>query len=361
MSEESRFQSPKKRPSMKDVAREAGVSTMSVTRFLNTRKRMELSPETRARIELAIQKLAYAPSPFARKRNAREKYTFGLLTSLSKEIMKSGYHMGILGGIVDRVFQTGHAIKFFHYANRPYERLEEILYEQGVDGLLIITWRMEPSLVRLVGKSPVDLPLIIFNDYTEELKTNILYTDVRTGMKTAVSYLVSKGYSKIGLIKAPSELLFQNGGESEMLPSMDIQEKHKGFLAALKEYSLLKKQSWIRECPTYKESDAYTVMKKWIQTGNLPEAIICTNDEMALGALKALKEAKLWCPEKIALMGFDDIDRGRCISPSLTTMRQPLHQMGSDAVDSLIDRIQFPEHKPIQKRYDAELVPRQTA
>ena len=361
MTKEPNHSNPKRKPALHDVAKEAGVSAMSVSRFLNARKRMELASETRARIELAIQKLAYAPSPFARKRSARAKFTFGLLTSLSKEIMKSGYHMGILGGIVDRVFQTGHAIKFFSYTDRPYDRLEDIFYQQGVDGLLIITWRMEPSLIRLVEKAVPILPLVIFNDFNPDLKTNILYTDVREGMKTAVSYLVGKGYRKIGLIKAPSELLFTNSGTSGTIPSVDIREKLNGFLEGLKNEHLPVKKSWIRECPSYHESDAYEIMKSWLHEKSLPQAILCTNDEMAMGVLKALKEAKLWCPEKIALMGFDDIDRGRFTSPSLTTMRQPLHQMGEDAVDLLIDRVQYPENKQIQKKYSAELVIRQTA
>ena len=275
--------------------------------------------------------------------------------------MKSGYHMGILGGIVDRVFHTGHAVKFFNYADRPYNRLEEVLYEQGVDGLFIITWRMDPSLIRLIERSPVILPLVIFNDFSPSLNANILYTDVREGMKTAVSYLVGKGYQQLGLLKAPSKVLFQNDGTSEMISSIDIQEKLNGFLEGLKNEHITVRKSWIRECPSYRESDAYEVMKSWIREKKLPRAIICTNDEMALGALKALKEAKLWCPEKVALIGFDDIDRGRFTSPSLTTMRQPLHQMGEDAVDLLIDRLQYPENNQIQKKYSAELVIRQTA
>ena len=361
MTKEHHFVIPKKKPAIQDVAKEAGVSAMSVSRFLNTRKRMELAPETRARIELSIQKLAYAPSPFARKRSTREKFTFGLLTSLSKEIMKSGYHMGILGGIVDRVFHTGHTIKFFNYTDRPYARLEEILYEQGVDGLLIITWRMEPSLIRLIEKSPVILPLVIFNDFSPSLKANILYTDVREGVKTAVTYLAGKDYRKLGFLKAPSEMHFKNGGTSETISSIDIQEKLGGFLEGLENEHIPVRKSWVRECPSYHESDAYEVMKSWIAEKNLPRAIICTNDEMALGALKALKEAKLWSPEKVALLGFDDIDRGRFTSPSLTTMRQPLHQMGEDAVDLLIDRVQYPENNQIQKKFTAELVIRQTA
>ena len=361
MPEDMSFEKSKRKPTMADVAREAGVSRISVIRFFNTRKRMDISPETRAKIELAIQKLAYAPSPFARKRHPREKFTFGLLTSLSKEIMKSGYHMGILGGICDRVFKTGHALRFFHFSDRPYERLEDIFFEQGLDGLLIITWRIEPSLIRLVEKCQANLPVVIFNDFDPALKASILYCDVCQGMKDSVAYLAGKGYKGIGLLKAPSEVLFKNSGKAEMIPSVDIQGKLEGFMEGMKNEGIRVRKSWICESASYHEDDAYQSMKDWISSKTFPRAILCTNDEIALGALRALKEAKLWCPEKVALMGFDDSERSRFVSPSLTTVRQPLYQMGYDSVDILIDRVEYPNDKSIQKKFAPELMIRQTA
>ena len=108
MAEEMSSKHYKKKASLKDIAEAAGVSKMTVSRYLNPRKRMEVAPEKRAKIEMAIQKVDYTPNIFARKQRAREKYRIGILTSLSKHIMQSGYHMGLLSGILDRVFRTGH-------------------------------------------------------------------------------------------------------------------------------------------------------------------------------------------------------------------------------------------------------------
>ena len=80
-------------------------------------------------------------------------------------------------------------------------------------------------------------------------------------------------------------------------------------------------------------------------------------NEKAMGQLVI----RFWCPEKIALVGYDDIERGRVVSPSLTTIRQPLYQMGQESVDVLIEKIEFQDKEPVQRRYAPELIARQTA
>lgn len=354
----------KERPAISDVAREAGVSTASISRFLNPRKRMELTRPTRAKIERAIEKLSYLPSPFARRRRAKETYTFGLLTSLSKDIFHSRYHTELLSGVFDRIGRTSHSLKFFLLKDRHYERLEEILYEQGIDGLLILTWRIHPNMVRLVEKTSGELPLVVFNDFDPRLKANILYTDVREGIRQAVIYLLEKGYQKIGMLAGPSEIIFQEGKRKLRVPSIDAKEKTAGFLEALREKRVPVREAWLRKCASYREGDGYHEMKLWVGEAKgrkLPEALVAGNDEIALGALRALKEAKLSVPGKMALVGFDDIEKAKLISPALTTVRQSLYQMGLDAVDILIERVEFPVKEPVQKRYAPELVIRETA
>ena len=352
----------KKKASLADIAKAAGVSKMTVSRYLNPRKRMEVAPVKRAKIEVAIQKLDYTPNIFARKRRALEKYRIGILTSLSKHIMQSGYHMGLVSGILDRVFRTGHELELFQLKDdRTYDNVEEILSEHGVDGLLIITWRMDLDIIRLIEKSRPSLPLIVFNDYYSKFPGNSLYVDPREGMELAVSYLAEKDYRKIGYLGRPNEIVFEVGERKVRLPSVDGKEKLEGFLEAMKEKKLLIRKQWIRECDSYKDSDGYNEMKTWIKEGKLPRAIVCANDELALGAMRALKEVKMWCPEKMALIGYDDIERGRMVSPSLTTIRQPLYQMGQESVDILIEKIEFQGKEAVQKRYAPELIVRQTA
>lgn len=357
------FKSAKKSPTLKDIAKEAGVSNMTVHRYLNPRTRAQVASVKRARIEMALQKLGM-PNPFAKKRRAFEKYRIGILTSLSKHVMQSGYHMGLLSGTLDRVFRTGHELEFFQLKeNKTYDSIEEILAEYGVDGVLIITWRMDLEIIRLIEKAPASLPLIVFNDYYEKFPGNILYVDPKEGMNLAVSYLMEKKYKKIGLLARPTEITFEVGERKVRLPSIDGKDKRQGFIDAIKEKKLQFREDWIHECDSYKDTDGYNEMKAWIKEGKpkLPRAIICANDELALGAMKALKEVKLWCPEKMALVGYDDIERGRMVSPSLTTIRQPLYQMGQEAVDILIEKIEFQSKEPVQKQYAPELIVRQTA
>src|SRR5690349_13640811 len=132
MTDEANEKHLKRKASLTDIAKAAGVSKMTVSRYLNPRKRMEVAPVKRAKIEVAIQKLDYTPNIFARKRRALEKYRVGILTSLSKHIMQSGYHMGLVSGILDRVFRTGHELELFQLKeDRTYDNVEEILSEHG--------------------------------------------------------------------------------------------------------------------------------------------------------------------------------------------------------------------------------------
>jgi len=352
----------KERPSIQDVAREAGTSAPSITRYLSPRTRHKVSPELRARIETAIQKLGWKPMAFARLRRAVRQYNIGVLTSLSKDIIHSGYHMGIMAGVLDQIFRTGHELKLFRLKEKKkFHKAEELFGEYGVDGLIIITWRFNSNLIRIIEECPGDLPLVVMNDYDPKLKINILHTDVREGTKMAVSYLAGRGYKRIGYLARPKIAIIKTDGKEVHYNSVDAEEKMKGFLDGMKENKLALKKNWIKECETYKESDGYARMKEWIKRGNLPRAICCGNDDIAIGALKALKEAKKWSPEHMALVGFDDIEKGRVISPSLTTVKQPLYQMGQEAVDIVIDKIEFGDEEPVQKRYVPEIVARQTA
>ena len=357
------YENPKKSPTLKEIAKHAGVSAMTVYRYLNPRTRAQVHAVKRTQIEMALQKLG-TPNPFSKKRRAFEKYRLGILTSLSKHGMQAGYQMGLLSGTLDRVFRTGHELEFFQLKeNKTYDSLEEILNEYAVDGVLIVTWRMDLELIRLVEKAPASLPLVVFNDYFSKFQGNNLYVDPKEGMKLAVTYLAEKNYRKVGYLGRPTEIVFEMGERKVRLPSIDGEEKRQGFIDAIKEKKLPFRKDWIRECDSYKDTDGYNEMKTWIKEGKqkLPRAIVCANDEIALGAMKALKEVKIWCPEKMALIGYDDIERGRMVSPSLTTIRQPLYQMGQEAVDILIEKIEFQSKEPVQKQYALELIVRQTA
>lgn len=354
---------PEKLPTIKEIAQKCGKSWSSVQRFLDPQKRSELSRETREAIEQAILEYGLRPEVYAKKKSrARKKLTIGILSFPSKDIFQSGYHQEILSGIHDRGLLASHDLKFFIFKENDYKRIEDILYERGTDGLLVLSWRCHPKVVELVEKAPGDLPLVVFNDYTPDLKVNILHTDVKEGVRQGVFYLEKRDCGKIAFLGGPKESVIKNGSVYR-ISSFDAQAKLEGFLGAMKEKNLSLREEWVLECPSYHQGDSYQAIKTWLAKVELPQAIVCANDAIALDTWRVLKEFKLWPGEKMALIGFDDIKEGRVRSPSLTTVRQPLYQMGCDAVEILLEKIQHPGGKkePIQTCYAPELIVRQTA
>ncbi len=302
--------------------------------------------------------------------------TFGILTTPAKDIFHSNYHLGLLRGITPRIKSVGGRLKIIMMPSKPYQSLEQILDENGLDGLLILTWRwIHPEIARLIETSRHTRVLVV-NDPVPGLRVNSVYADIGAGMAQAVSHLVKRGRRKIGMLHGPWEVLFKEernflrgqAGTQCLTPGtarrkkvkvsfIDTQLKVRGFIRALKAKRVPCDQSWLRSGAANSEAEGYRVMKKWLRENDLPEAILCGNDDLAFGALRALKESG----KTMAVIGFDDNDRAKTFSPPLTTVRQPLAQMGKDAVDILIRQIERPASRPISKKYLPKLVIRKTA
>ncbi len=287
--------------------------------------------------------------------------TLGLLTTPAKDIFRSNYHRGLLSGILPRIRKARARLKIIMMPSRPYESLQEILSRHQVDGLMILTWRwIHPSIARLIEKTSHARVLVV-NDPVPGLHVNALYTDVDTGMARAVAYLAKKGYRKIGMLHGPWEVPFGTGRKKVNVPFIDTQLKVRGFLKALKAGRIPLDPAWLRSGAANSEAEGHRVMKGWLREKDLPEAILCGNDDLAFGALRALREAGKRVPRDMALIGFDDNENAKRSSPPLTTLRQPLARMGKDAADILIGKSKGRNTRPVSKKYLPELIVRKTA
>ena len=293
----------------------------------------------------------------------KRSYTFGVITTVAKEIFRSAYHREILAGLFDRVGRLGHTLSFVIYRPGKYRRLEDLLQTYGgVDGFFMIAWRwFDPHLLTLIKKSPGKSPLVLFNDYEPGLRTSILYTDVAEGMEKAVSYLCGKGHRRIAAIHGPSVIPFRTSGGRVRIPFIDVREKVRGFERALRKRKINVPKDWLLCSEAYTIEEGYRLGKQLLQGKERPEAVVCGNDDLAAGALQALKESGLQCPGDVAITGFDDTERASLTSPQLTTLAQPLFQMGQDAVDILIRKLRHTSAKSVAKRYLTRLVPRASA
>jgi LacI family transcriptional regulator, repressor for deo operon, udp, cdd, tsx, nupC, and nupG len=291
----------------------------------------------------------------------KHRKTFGILTTPAKNIFNSNYHRGLLSGILPRIKAVKGRLKVVMMPARPYRSLDQILDEHGLDGFMILTWRwIHPEIARLIEISR-HVRVLVVNDPVPGLGVNNIYTDTDAGMAQAVAHLVKNGCRKIGMLHGPWEVSFKVGKKKIAVPFVDTRLKVKGLIRALKAERLLCDRGWFRSGGSNSEAEGCRVMKKWLLEKNLPEAIVCGNDDLAFGALKALKEAGKRAPQDMAIVGFDDNERAKSFSPPLTTVRQPLFQMGKDAVDILIRQIERPASGPISKQYLPKLIVRKTA
>jgi DNA-binding LacI/PurR family transcriptional regulator len=285
----------------------------------------------------------------------------GILTTPAKDIFHSNYHLELLKGIMPRIKALGGRLEIVMMPPRPYKSLKEILWRHELDGLLILTWRwIHPLVARLIETTRHERVLVV-NDPVPGLRVNTVYTDTNAGMAQAVAHLLKKGHRKIGMLHGPWEVSFKVRSQQIKVPFIDTQLKVRGFLQALKAKRIVCDPSWLRSGTANSEAEGHRVMKEWLREGDLPEAIICGNDDLAFGAVKALKEAGVRVPQDMSVIGFDDNEHAKKHSPPLTTIRQPLAQMGEDAVDILVRRIQRLAMRPLSKKYLPKLIVRKTA
>jgi DNA-binding LacI/PurR family transcriptional regulator len=217
-----------------------------------------------------------------------------------------------------------------------------------VDGMLILSLKMPEKFAREYIHSRV--PVVLVDTYHPDFDS-FTVENIR-GAYIATNHLISLGHKRIGILNANLE-------------SPPARERLRGFKKALREAQIpidpcLIKYSKSTRLDGFTQEDGYEMMKQFLSLGALrPTAVFVTSDIQGSGALEAMNEAGVRCPEDIAMVGFDDIELARHIG--LTTMRQPMAEMGSLAVQRLFERMKDPNLKPIFKTFVPTLVVRRTS
>jgi len=273
----------------------------------------------------------------------------GLLTAFTPEILKSEYFTRIMSGIIGTLRHTQYDLKLIMVKDEEYaDPARKILNEHEIDGLLLLTWRIHPRYIDEAMEES-HLPVVLVNDFTPGMKANIAYCNNSIGIHLAMNHILSRGYKRIGMLQGPDEA------------SLDARERYQIYRTLLKEQDLAFDPAHYRKCDYFFEEDGYLKMMDIIHsTKSLPRAVLCFNDEIACGAIKALKESWIKCPDQVAIIGYDGIEKGKYIEPALTTIRQPLEQMGREMVNIMVQLIEGKVQTPIQKEFVPELIVRQS-
>lgn len=280
----------------------------------------------------------------------QKRKSIGLLTAFTPEILRSQYFTRIISGVIDGLRSTEYDLRLIMVKDEEYaDPTYKILQSHDIEGLLFLTWRIHPRYIEEATQES-KLPVVLINDFTPEVKTNIVYCNNRAGIELAFRHLLRFGFKKIGMIQGPDEF------------SLDARERFEAFGELLKQHELSMDPAHYRKCEYFFEEDGYLKMMDMIQTSSsLPRAVMCFNDDIAIGAMRALKESWIKCPEQVAIIGYDGLERGKYVVPSLTTISQPLGQMGREMVSILVDVLKGRSTGVIQREFFPELIIRQSA
>ncbi len=317
------------------VATAAGVSTTTVSRVINGIA--TVSPENRERVRAAIKKLGYRPNRSAQQLAAgRRTTTVGILMPRFEGIFHSYYALQVLRGIGGGAERL-HCDLLLHITDGKTA-------PRGVDGLLFMdVFGCTELLDQMLDEG---VSCVVLNHYLEDLPVSCIAIDNRTGSERVVDYLVRLGHKDIATITG--DLKTQAG-----LDRLD------GFVKALKARDMPVRDEYIR-FGDFGLPSARAGAEALLKLSNRPTAIFVASDDMALEVVGVAAEKRLRVPEELSIVGFDDNPAAAHGRVPLTTVRQPLADMGRRALEVLLQQIGGKKKSPTKLLLPTQLVERQS-
>ncbi len=328
-------------PTIKDVARAAGVSVTTVSHVFNGTR--PVAAETQARVKAAIDELGYYPSILARALKGERTGTIGMLATSST----NPFFAEVISGVEERCFELGYSLILCNTREdrqRMNAQLATML-QKRIDGLIVMTTNYDPSFFQdLRGLRGIHLVAIDTEDLDQVIVVN---DDSEMGGALAANFLVERGFRRLGVLAGPHQHPRAN-------------RRLKGFAEALKQAGLALEESLIYRTDLTLGSGDAAMQRLLAQQKVPPEAIFCMNDLTAIGAMHAARQAGLEIPGDLSLIGYDDIEMASYCQPQLTTIRQPTMEIGRTAAQRLIALVQGEEETSEAVALPPQLVERQS-
>jgi LacI family transcriptional regulator len=329
---------------LEDIAELAGVSRSTVSRVVNEQPNVRAN--VRKRVLEVIQDTGYHPNAAARTLASQRSWTIGLILPLSVSIFFTDpYYPHLTKGIAQACNQHDYTLALFLVGSKEDE--EKMFPRVSRRGLLdgVIVQSGHHGDQDIIGHMvDTNMPLVVVGRPFRS--DNVSYVDIDNvnSAKNAVTHLVRLGYQRVGTITGPGA------------GTVGIDRKE-GYRRALVERGRTIDGSLIIE-GDFTEAGGYYAMQKMLPAR--PDAVFAASDIMAIGAMRAVRDAGLRIPEDIAFVGFDDLPIATLSDTKLTTIRQPVVSFGAKAVEILVDLIENGIHPPRHIIMDTELVIRES-
>ena len=324
---------------MSDVAKLAGVSTMTVSRVVNDSG--YASADTRARVRAAVEELGYVPNALARQLRSKRAKTVALVVS----DISNPFFTTIARGVEDYFVDHGFSVI---YCNSDESEVEEELYlrmliERQVDGILLVPARSSGESFRLLGAH--DVPVVALDRRVDADNVDSVRCDSEAGAHDLARHLVDLGHRRIAVLT----------GRRTVSTSTD---RVAGVRRALEEAGLALDDALVHfggfNLGKLNQADGHRMATEVLAApGQRPTAIFCANNFIAFGAIRALREAGLRVPDDMSVVAFDDLPEEWVDDPFLTVVAQPAYEIGRHAATRLLDQISG-GHQP---RGESEVLP----
>ncbi len=326
----------RQRPTIRDVASQAGVSRQTISRVINGDARV--AAETRAHVEQVIAAMGFRPNVIARSMARGHSRT---LACLSPNLTDYTFAC-IIEGAEAEARQHGF---FLLSSSAPDEAafaalVDELVPEGRVDGVMVINPYIDGRYQHI---SP-EVPAILVGARSRDQRCGSISLDEMRAAQTAVQHLLDLGHRRIALIHGP-------------LAEDCSQDRNAGYAAALQGAGLGVDPALVVG-GDWSATSGYAAAQTLLAAGGAFTALFAQNDRMAVGAVRALREAGRRVPEDVSVIGFDDIPLASYFDPPLTTMRQDMHGIGREAARKLIDQVALPEAPAGHANIPAQLVVR---
>jgi len=329
---------------LEDVALRAGVSHTTVSLVLQGNKR--IGKKTRDKVLVAIKQMNYHPNYNARSLAKGKTNTIAIMGAH----YSSFFATDIISGIEDESGKTDYDLN--QYSTRgdkvkEEKQLKSILYGSRADGIIIISMRPDPEILKEFRAASI--PVVLIERRMEGVSS--VCVDNEKGAYAATEHLIKSGRKKIGILYGP---LDNND-------CTNAKERYAGFTKALKVHGMAcDKQS---SCSTwYGFEDGVKACREIFEKGGRPDAVFCASgDIVALGFMKEAARLGIKIPSDIAVIGYDDMLASSMVSPALTTVRQPITKMGSEAFSLVIRSIKNELKEPAIITFEPELIIRESA
>lgn len=319
-----------------DIAKRAGVSIATVSRVFNQSN--SVSEPTRKKVMKVAEAVGYHPQAYAQGLASRKNNTIMAVVP----VISNYFFMEVLGGIQDKLGELGYELSIFNVTanENMFEQVEHVLKRRWAEGYLFISIHLDEK--QWIQLKKYSMPITLVDEHFEGFDS--VSVDNVQGAYRATKSLLDKGYKRVSMLSA-------------LKSSKPIRDRLMGYQKAINEKGIGFSESLVVSGESlyrdgFTERGGYEAMIKMLAMDNPPDACFCASDIQAVGALKAMKDVG----KRMPIIGYDDIELSEYIG--LSTIRQPMRDMGFYATQNLIERMKNADKAISQTIYSPELIHR---